>query len=197
MKVTAQNKLVKIGVLAAFGVFGLVACNDMSSDKGDNSKATDSSMMNNTAAADSVAKDSAAKATARVTRKKGKTSITMPQYGTDKMVMDKEGVYNRTDVMPEFPGGQDGLQTYVNSHLEYTQQAIDDNTTGTIKISFVVNEKGKIVNAHLSNGEKLGKGLEEEAVKVVNNMPDWKPGKVNGKNVKTRLELPITFQLEA
>jgi len=58
-------------------------------------------------------------------------------------------------------------------------------------------KKGKVINAHLMGNEKVGNGLDEEALRVVNNMPAWKPGKVKGKNVKTRLELPISFQLEA
>ena len=57
--------------------------------------------------------------------------------------------------------------------------------------------KGKVMDAHVVGGQKVGNGLDEEAVKAVSNMPSWKPGKVKGKNVKTRLELPISFQLEA
>jgi len=109
----------------------------------------------------------------------------------------REGVYNSAEVMPAFPGGNDGLSSYVNEHLQYPQRAIDDNTAGTVKVSFVVDEKGKVINAHLMGNEKVGNGLDEEALRVVNTMPAWKPGKVKGKNVKTRLELPISFQLEA
>ena len=89
------------------------------------------------------------------------------------------------------------MARHLNNHLDYTQQAIDDNTTGTVRVSFVVDEHGNVTGAHLVNGGKIGNGLDEQALKVVGNMPAWKPGKVNGKNVKTRLELPINFQLEA
>jgi len=92
--------------------------------------------------------------------------------------------------------GQNALDDYVNNHIEYPQQAIDDNTSGTIRVSFVVDEKGNVTRAHII-GNKLGNGLDEQALKVVSNMPTWKPGKVNGRNVKTRLELPISFQVEA
>jgi TonB family protein len=141
----------------------------------------------------------AAAKTAKTVHKKGKTSIMMPMGNKEKMMMDKEGVYNNAEVMPEFPGGQDALANYVNNHIEYPQQAIDRNTTGTVKVSFVVDEKGKVTKAQLmnANGEKVGNGLDEEALRVVNTMPAWKPGKVKGKTVKTRLELPITFQFEA
>jgi len=137
-------------------------------------------------------------------KKKGKASVNMTaNAGTEgtatnvKIVKDKEGVYNRATVMPEFPGGQDALATYVNNHVEYPQQAIEDNTAGVVRVSFVVDEQGKVKNAKVIGGQKAGDGLDEEALRVVNNMPAWKPGKVKGRNVKTRLELPINFQLEA
>ena len=139
-----------------------------------------------------------AAATTTPARKKGKASVAMStSAGNEKMVIDKEGVYNKAAVMPEFPGGQDALATYVNNHVEYPQQAIEDNTAGTVRVSFVVDEHGKVKNAKVIGGQKVGDGLDEEALRVVNNMPDWKPGKVKGRNVKTRLELPINFQLEA
>lgn len=115
---------------------------------------------------------------------------------TVKIEKDREGVYTRAEAMPEFPGGQAALDDYVNNNIEYPQQAIDNNTSGTIKVSFVVDEQGKVQSAHVI-GSPLGNGLDEQALRVVSNMPTWKPGKVKGKNVKTRLELPIAFQVEA
>lgn len=118
----------------------------------------------------------------------------MPGAGTDKIVKDKDGVYNRADVMPEYPGGQDALSSYINDHFDYDQTASNDNPNGTVRISFVVDENGKVMNVHSLNSQKTGSGLDAEAVKVISNMPTWTPGKVKGKNVKTRLELPIAFQ---
>ena len=180
-------------VIAGFALCGLVACNssdyktdDSSSDK----KAADTSTATAITAPATASKSSVAK-------RKGKMSIKMPEANsTDKMVMDKEGVYNWAEAMPEFPGGQSGLDNYVTNNIDYPEKAIDDNTVGTIRISFVVDENGKVGSAHII-GNKLGNGLDEQALKVVSNMPTWKPGKVKGKNVKTRLELPISFQVEA
>jgi TonB family protein len=191
-----------LGLIAAIVLGGMAACNssDYTSNK---SGSSDSSAMatmtsdSSTGVGDSMkAADSASAKTARVKHRKGKTSITWPMAGNEKISMDKEGVYNRAEAMPEFPGGQDGLANYINNHLNYSQQAIDNNTDGTIQVSFVVDENGKVVNPKVISVKKLGNGLDEEALRVFNNMPAWKPGKVNGKNVKTRLEVPITFQLE-
>ena len=205
MNITTTRKFANIaGMITAVSIFGLVACN--SDDYNNNKGASDSSAVSNSSVpgADNTGKDTVATAatTPKATKRKGHASIIMPAASNDVtgktvMVKDKEGVYSNVQVMPEFPGGQSALADYVNNHVEYPQQAIDDNTTGTVKISFVVDEKGKITDAHLINAGKVANGLEQEALRVVNTMPAWKPGQVKGKNVKTRLELPISFQFEA
>jgi periplasmic protein TonB len=195
--------------ISAFCVFGMDAC---SNDSGyvDTSKTADSTTVSGTPAA--VSQDTAAgaatasasttpatgnTAVAPKTSKKRKTSVMMPEGNAGTIEKDKEGVYSQAEVMPQFPGGKDALSSYVNDHLEYSQTALDQSTTGTVKVSFVVDENGKVMNAHLIGNSKIGNGLDEEALRVVSKMPTWKPGKVKGKNVKTRLELPINFQLEA
>jgi protein TonB len=203
-----NNKLTKFFVMAAFSMGTLAACTDNAGDKTSdrNPATTDTAAAaggSSTSSYDAKNKDAAGSSGAGATaagKKKGKASVAMSENNNnDKMVMDKEGVYNKATIMPQFPGGQDALASYVNNHVEYPQQAIDDNKTGTVRVSFVVDENGKVTNARLINdrGDKVGNGLDEEALRVINNMPAWKPGKVKGKTVKTRLELPINFQLEA
>ncbi|MDO6429116.1 energy transducer TonB [Flavitalea sp. BT771] len=188
--------LTKFFVIGAISMGALTACSDNAGDKtSDKTPATtDSTATTNAGGTSSY--DSASKKA--IAKKKGRATVAMSESNkNDKMVADKEGVYNKATVMPEFPGGQNALATYVNNHVEYPQQAIDDNTAGTVRVSFVVDEHGKVQQAKVINGQKVGNGLDEEALRVVNNMPAWKPGKVKGHNVKTRLELPINFQLEA
>lgn len=200
-------RLIHVFIIGAFCIGGLAACNSDDYRETDR-KSSDSSSATNSAvsSADSTtSKDTASAKTGMAktaTKKKGHASVMMPTSNDASgsktmMVKDKDGVYSNVQVMPEFPGGQDALSNYVNNHVEYPQQAIDDNTTGIVKISFVVDENGKITDAHIINGVKAGSGLDQEALRVVNGMPAWTPGKVKGKNVKTRLELPINFQFEA
>lgn len=180
-------------------IFGLTACDSSdnhATDKTDNSAVTDSGTRSAAKAGDSSGATAKTNSAAPA-RRKGKATVTMPQNSQDKMIKDKEGIYNTVQEMPVYPGGQDALASYVNDHLDYTQQAIDNNTAGTVKISFVVDENGKVTRAHLIGNDRLGNGLDEQALKVVNAMPAWTPGKMHGKKVKTRLELPITFQLES
>jgi TonB family protein len=197
----SNNKLTKYFVIAALSMGALAACTDNAEDKtGDRGpEVTDTTAAAKAAGTSSYDSKDAASKTA-VAKKKGKATVAMPESNSnnnDKMVADKEGVYNKATVMPQFPGGQDALANYVNNHVEYPQQAIDDNTAGVVRVSFVVDEHGKVQHAKVINGQKVGNGLDEEALRVVNNMPAWKPGQVKGHNVKTRLELPINFQLEA
>ncbi|HEY2350514.1 MAG TPA: TonB family protein [Puia sp.] len=185
----------RIGYLAfvAAIVLGMTAC-----DSGDDSGKS-SSDTSKTAAMDTMASSNAADSAARIAKskkKKGKTSFAMPVANNNKIVKDEHGVYNRAETMPAFPGGQTALSNYINNNLNYTQTAIDNNTSGTIQVSFIVDEHGKVVDPQVVGGKTLGNGLDEETMQLFNNMPVWTPGKVKGKNVKTRLEIPITFQLE-
>ena len=100
-------------------------------------------------------------------------------------------------IAPEFPGGQQALDNYVNNHIKYPQDAIDNDVTGIVRVSFIVDENGHITKAKLINPQRVGQGLDEEALRVVKTMPEWKPGTLHGKKVKTRLELPISFQVES
>jgi protein TonB len=111
------------------------------------------------------------------------------------MKPDKDGIYEMTDTRPAHPGGQEALENYVNNNIEYQQPAIDDNTEGTVNVQFVVDENGNVTNAK-EIGKELGNRLDQEAVRVISNMPKWTPGKVKGKNVKTRVVLPVTYKIE-
>jgi TonB family protein len=196
-----KARLTRSFIIGSFVLFGLAAChsNDYKSSEDNASSETmpaDTSASSAINHSDTAATKTSSSKSTTVARK-GKWSIKMPdKSSTMKIEKDREGVYTRAEAMPEFPGGQTALDNYINNNIEYPQQAIDNNTAGTIKVSFVVDERGKVQDAHVI-GTPLGNGLDEQALRVVSNMPTWKPGKVKGKNVKTRLELPIAFQVEA
>ena len=141
----------------------------------------------------------ATEATAPATTAKKKKGIASAAVSTDntntvKIEKDKEGVYSKAETMPEYPGGDAALSKFVENNITYPQNAVDQNTEGTVNVSFVVDEKGKVVNP-VATGKTAGNGLDEEAVKIIKQMPAWKPGMVKGKPVKTRLLLPVTFKL--
>jgi periplasmic protein TonB len=130
------------------------------------------------------------------TKKSGKVSTSASADDTKvKMEKDKMGYYNRTEVLPSYKGGENAIENYITNNIEYPQDAIDNNVEGVVNVQFGVDENGNISNVS-TVGNKIGHGLEEEAIKVVSKMPKWTPGKVKGKNVKTWRTLPINYKLE-
>jgi protein TonB len=140
--------------------------------------------------------DTTRKSTAR-SAKKGKVTSVMSTAATTagKQVQDKEGYYSSTEILPAYPGGQAELDKYISNNITYPQEALDNGIEGTVVVSFAVDESGKIYTPTVTS-TKLGYGLEEEALKAVASMPVWTPGRIKGKNVKTRYTLPVTFKLE-
>ena len=107
---------------------------------------------------------------------------------------DNYGVYVYPQTYPTFPGGQHGIERYMVNHINYPKAALNNNKEGRVGVMFVVDERGRVRDAHVTN--KLGRGLDEEALRVVSSMPPWNPGTVNGHPVKTRITLPVIFQIE-
>lgn len=95
--------------------------------------------------------------------------------------------------MPEFPGGIEALLNYLQKNIKYPSHARDKNVQGRVYINFIVGKKGKILFPYVARG--IGGGCDEEALRVIRNMPHWKPGKQNGKPVAVRFNLPVKFSL--
>ncbi|MEP6674125.1 MAG: energy transducer TonB [Ferruginibacter sp.] len=169
-------------------------------DTGSMANRQDNTTVNNmdTAMASKMSKDSmssVSKMNAGKKGKKGKVMIVMNQKpSSSSMDMDKEGIYNNVEVWPSYPGGQKALESFFENNIEYPQVATDNGTEGTVNISFAVDEKGKVSSPKVI-GQKVGNGIDEEALRVFNKMPTWTPGQIKGKNVKTRFTLPVRFQL--
>ena len=93
--------------------------------------------------------------------------------------------------MPEFEGN---FHNYLNYELRYPALARENDIEGKVLVEFVVNEDGAISAARIVRG--IGGGCDEEALRVIKNMPKWKPGRQNGRAVKVFFTLPIIFNLE-
>ena len=197
-----KNVRSKIWAMAVAGsVFFMSACNNSDYTKSpsekENSPVNNDTAMNNVPMNDTTSGTVPGSTSGKTTtaKKKGKITIGKMSEKTTTKKPDKDGVYEMTDTRPIYPGGQEALENYVNNNVEYQQPAIDDNTEGTVNVQFVVDEDGNVTNAK-AIGKELGNGLDQEAVRVISNMPKWTPGKVKGKNVKTRVVLPITYKIE-
>ena len=108
---------------------------------------------------------------------------------------DTTQVYQVVEQMPEFPGGSNGLMTYLRNSIIYPQEARDANIQGKCFVTFVVDSNGKIKDARVQKSSG-NEALDKESVSVVESMPRWTPGKQNGKNVAVQYTLPIMFRLQ-
>jgi periplasmic protein TonB len=97
------------------------------------------------------------------------------------------------EIMPEFPGGENALNKFLSDNIKYPVEARENKTEGRVYITFVVSETGKIRDARLIRG--IGDGCDEEAIRVVKLMPDWKPGVQQGRKVPVQYVLPVKYTL--
>ena len=106
----------------------------------------------------------------------------------------EEEIFLVVEQQPEFPGGEKARLTYLAENIKYPQMARESNIQGVVYVTFVVEPDGKITNVGILRG--IGGGCDEEAVRVVEAMPGWKPGKQRGRPVRVRFNMPIKFTLQ-
>ncbi|MGB1242345.1 MAG: serine hydrolase [Chitinophagales bacterium] len=108
--------------------------------------------------------------------------------------IDNSKVRTAVDVMPEFPGGQSALHQYIYQNLRYPTIAYINTIEGTIYIDFIVDSYGNIISVKANTPiEGNDGGLTNEALRIVNSMPQWKPGIHNGTEAFVKLTIPIQF----
>lgn len=93
-----------------------------------------------------------------------------------------------------FKGGESAFYKYISNNVKYPKDAIKNKIEGKIVVQFTVNKDGRIIDVS-TLGKTLGYGLEEEAIRVIKNMPKWEPAVQKGKNVAMRFQIPINFSL--
>jgi protein TonB len=108
-------------------------------------------------------------------------------------VSDSGKVFTTIDQPPLFPGGEDALKKFLDSNIKYPTDARQKGIEGIVYVSFVVSNEGKVFDARVLKGSD--KSLNEEALRVVNSMPTWKPGIKNGVPISVRYDIPVRFSL--
>lgn len=103
-------------------------------------------------------------------------------------------VYDLVDEMPSFPGGPAELMKWLSSHIQYPAIARESCIQGTVIVAFIVEPDGSVSNAKLVRS--VDPYIDQEALRVVRQMPKWNPGKRAGIPVRVRCCLPIKFKLE-
>ena len=123
-----------------------------------------------------------------------KNNITILRaVGDDSTVSDKEKVYQVVEQQPSFPGGREELFKYLAYNVRYPIDAAKNKIEGRVLVTFVVEHDGSISNVNVANS--VYPSLDKESIRVVSGMPKWIPGKANGKTVRVKYTIPITFRL--
>lgn len=102
-------------------------------------------------------------------------------------------VFFQVEEMPEFPGGHGALRTFISNNVRYPKVAQENGIQGKVYVTFVVDSDGSITNAKIARG--VDPSLDQEALRIVNELPKWQPGKQRGQFVKVSYTVPISFAL--
>jgi protein TonB len=106
---------------------------------------------------------------------------------------DVDQVFSVVEESAEPKGGMPAFYKFVGEKMKYPAQARRMGVEGRVFVEFVVNRDGSIVDVKAIKG--IGAGCDEEAVRVVQSAPSWKPGKQRGKPVRQKMVIPIIFKL--
>ena len=104
----------------------------------------------------------------------------------------KDKVYDVVERMPSFPGGPAALMQYLNNSIRYPEEAKANGIRGRVTVQFVVEKDGSI--SGVSTMRSADPMLDREAMRIVSNMPKWKPGKSNGSPVRVKYFVPVVFR---
>ncbi|CCH55170.1 TonB family protein [Fibrisoma limi BUZ 3] len=132
----------------------------------------------------------------------GDVEVIQPPEGNAPTVVEKaveaevksDEPFISVEQQPQFPGGLESLRSFLEKNLRYPAQASRSGISGRVVVSFVVNTDGSLTDVQVLKG--IGFGCDEEALRVVKQMPPWKPGKQSGRTVRVKFNLPIAFALE-
>jgi len=105
-----------------------------------------------------------------------------------------EEIFTVVEVMPEYPGGPAEMMDFLANNIRYPEQARREEKQGKVFVNFVIEKDGAVSNVSILRG--IGAGCDEEARRVVELMPNWKPGYQKGQAVRVSFNLPVRFTLE-
>ncbi|MDO8967206.1 energy transducer TonB [Algoriphagus sp.] len=111
----------------------------------------------------------------------------------NNVAKDGNEIFDVTEVQPNPPGGMAGWNDYLKANVTYPAEAKSMGIEGTVIVVFVVNSDGSVSNPEILRG--IGGGADEEALRVVQNSPNWEPAMQKDRIVNCRMRLPIRFKL--
>ncbi len=106
-------------------------------------------------------------------------------------VADARGIYEEPEVLPEYPGGLGKYVEYLKTSVQYPPKAIADGVQGKVIMRFVIDSTGTVTEPQVKKA--LRADCDAEALRIVQQMPRWKPGRQKGRVVSTWCNAPVSF----
>ena len=106
---------------------------------------------------------------------------------------EEEEIFMVVEDQPEFPGGTAALLEYLRKNIKYPAICRENNIKGRVLVTFIVNKDGAIVEPEVV--KSVNPSLDKEALRVISQMPNWKPGSQRGKPVRVKYTVPVNFRL--
>lgn len=106
-------------------------------------------------------------------------------------------VYNKAETSPSFTGGEVAMHKFLKNNLKYPASAEDNGSEGTVFVDFIVGANGVVREATATSFtyDEVDPAFETEALRVINAMPQWVPGRQQGKPVDVHFSVPVTFMM--
>ena len=114
-------------------------------------------------------------------------------YASKDSLADDDPVFEVVEQMPSFPGGMQAMMQYLGKNIRYPAEAQKSKTQGRVVVSFIVGKTGDVRKVHILRG--VDPALDKEAIRVIEAMPKWTPGRQRGKEVAVRYTVPVVFRL--
>lgn len=111
-------------------------------------------------------------------------------------IVDEDEPISISQQMPEFPGGEKAMYQFLRDNINYPELATKHAIEGTVYLKFVIERDGSVSNIEILQGVPGGAMCDREAIRVVEKMPKWMPGKQRGREVRVNFTLPIRFKLK-
>jgi len=130
------------------------------------------------------------------TKQEGTTNVEIPLeiHNVGPKEDTKEYQIFEVEQKPDFPGGMEALYKFIGKNLRYPPAMQENGIQGRVVVEFLVSKSGKVVNIKVIKG--LDPAGDKEAIRVVESMPNWNPGKNNGVPVQVLYQLPINYKLQ-
>ena len=106
---------------------------------------------------------------------------------------EEEEIFMVVEDQPEFPGGTAALLEYLRKNIKYPAICRENNIQGRVLVTFIANKDGAIVEPEVV--KSVNPSLDKEALRVISQMPNWKPGSQRGKPVRVKYTVPVNFRL--